>query len=460
MHTSRITFAVKPRTERDVRVALASTLLFAAGCGVVLNLDNYRDCANPVECAGDASVVADSGDADAFVAPTTCTTSASCTAAAPACSQGVCTAVQSLVRGTVSYQCAILTDQKLWCWGANDHGQLGRGFVGGEMSIPAAVTVLPPDAHVLQAGMGNDFACALTDDALVRCWGEGVAGTGIGTAIKVALANVIELSQGSSGACARLVDKSVHCWGHNDWGDIGCIADADGGLTPSSILAQTPNLLIDGNADIAHVSVGLQSTCVVKNNSDELHCFGNSAWGNLANGVSGGDVACQTGTAKGYGASIARMDSGDFATCAQDANGTFFCWGVNYQDGNHGILWQPDPALLYASPKSIPVPADVGRTTSSISVGWRHSCALLSNGEVICWGDSGLGQAGTYAASAPPSTIAGLKPARDIAAHRHFNCALQNDGQVLCWGANDREQIGTTAKIGASTATPTPVTWH
>jgi alpha-tubulin suppressor-like RCC1 family protein len=439
------------------------------GCITLLGVDGYRNCANDTECSGgDASIVNDAaGDnaadaaVDAQVPPTLCTTGVECPSSAPACSQGMCAAVQSLVRGTTSYQCAILVDQSLWCWGANDHGQLGRGYLNGPHYLPQPVTLLPKGARVLQAGMSNDMACALLDDGSVRCWGDGI--NAVAAAVSVTLpASAVELSEGSASACARLSDKRVYCWGHNDRGDVGCANDGDGGLVANSIAPQSPQMLADANADIAHVSVGYQATCLNKANSDQVFCYGNSAWGNLANGITGNDTSCQTGSAKNYGATIVRMDSGDFATCEQDANGKFFCWGVNYSFFKVGLL-SPDEPLIdsFSIPTAMPYPNQSGRKTVNVTVGWKHSCALLSNDEVICWGDSELGQTGQYSGLGTTfTTVLGLKGVRDIAAHRHFTCALQNDGQVLCWGANGDQVIGPIPPLPNSLATPTVIKWH
>jgi len=44
-------------------------------------------------------------------------------------------------RGTT---CAITVDGQLWCWGANDHGQLARGAVGEPVPVPGRVDVVCP----------------------------------------------------------------------------------------------------------------------------------------------------------------------------------------------------------------------------------------------------------------------------------------------------------------------------
>jgi alpha-tubulin suppressor-like RCC1 family protein len=57
----------------------------------------------------------------------------------------------------------------LWCWGANEKGQLGIGVVGGNRSAPAMLTGL---VDVRNVSLGDDFTCAVVGASLrVVCWG-------------------------------------------------------------------------------------------------------------------------------------------------------------------------------------------------------------------------------------------------------------------------------------------------
>ena len=68
-------------------------------------------------------------------------------------------------------------------------------------------------------------------------------------------------------------------------------------------------------------------------------------------------------------------------------------------------------------------PADIGIAVSS---GGRHSCALHKTaGSILCWGDNEHGQA------SPPTT--GSYTA--IASGETHTCAIRSDGIVVCWGS-------------------------
>jgi alpha-tubulin suppressor-like RCC1 family protein len=424
----------------------------SAGCSLLLDTVSYRDCSG-AEC-GPTDAAIDTADAPSTdsatdvvdASKTSCTKNADCAQSTPACSQGFCTAVDSLVHSTSDSQCALLADQTLWCWGNNQRAQLGRG---GQVDsyVPAPVTVMPKGALVQSAGVGFAFACALTTTGDVYCWGKGGGGSNGPNAAQVVLPSpAVQLGVANNNACARLIDKSVFCWGGNDYGDIGC--DGDAGNAKYTYLS--PHLLLAPPFDVAQISPGQYATCARKPSSDTVYCFGNLAWGNLGDGRSGNDSNCQSSTITVPGGAVTELVTADLATCARNATGTY-CWGVNFESayGFNGILIPTDPTQFFTTPKELPVPAD----TQQVSVGFSHTCIRRKGGKVTCWGDNSHLETGNQS----PQTlvlaneVVGLGPVKDLAAQRWFTCALQVDGQVLCWGVNENQ--------GADTATPTPVTW-
>jgi len=91
-------------------------------------------------------------------------------------------------------------------------------------------------------------------------------------------------------------------------------------------------------------------------------------------------------------------------------------------------------------------PLDVTAATA----GLRHSCAIRgSNGSVICVGESTQAQCGAATSNAAPivpstnpMVVPGVTGAVAIAAGTNHTCALLNNGDVKCWGANDYGQLG------------------
>ncbi len=426
---------------------LLVTLSCALACNALLSIDNYRACEG-AECDGSTADAGEEGDGGPGA---TCSTSADCTAGdgKVVCSNGRCAAVDALAEGSANQSCAVLSDHALWCWGDNSHGQLGRGALGGQFAQPAPVTVVSDP--VAQAVVGDDYSCARTTPPKneVWCWGDGAAAQGSSSGTKVQLpAGATYISGGPSGVCAQLTDGSIYCWGRNDTGNLGC---GDAGAMQISPLA--PRLLL-ANANIAHLAVGGSGTCATESGNDTVHCFGNTAWGFMGDGRQGPDDVCQSSVISSFASlQLDAITAGDFAVCARNINGNWFCWGMNYVYYQDGVLWPQTHVDVFATPFELPI----ATTTQQVSIGWLHTCSLDSvSGQVRCWGESTHGTAGLYTQVANPTVIPGVA-ATSIAAHRQFTCAIERTGDVDCWGNNQFATVSPT--VGTDTPTPTRVVW-
>lgn len=145
------------------------------------------------------------------------------------------------------------------------------------------------------------------------------------------------------------------------------------------------------------------------------------------------------------------LDSGFAHTCAVLAGGTLRCWG----DGSAGKLGYGNTADIgdNESPASVgPVDFGPGRSVRAVSAGMDHTCAILDDASVRCWGQNEFGQLGLghtedvgdneTPASVPAVQIGGPGTAVAIATGSAFTCALRSDAQVICWG------IGTEGRLG------------
>ena len=95
-----------------------------------------------------------------------------------------------------------------------------------------------------------------------------------------------------------------------------------------------------------------------------------------------------------------------------------------------------------------------GRLATSVEGG--HSCLVIADGSVKCWGVNALGQLGDGTTSTPATAVrvSGISTAVAVATGRDHTCALLVDATVRCWGANAVGQLGN----GSTTASLTPVT--
>lgn len=159
------------------------------------------------------------------------------------------------------------------------------------------------------------------------------------------------------------------------------------------------------------------------------------------------------------GAADHRLALGQSHTCAIVGNGTVRCWGFNaggqLGTGSTAAIGDDEPASAGA-----PVDLGPGVRARAIVAGDFHTCAIVGDGSVRCWGENRFGQLG-YArtddigddespASAGPVNLGPGRTARALVAGSNFTCALLDDSSVRCWGANSSGQLGlaSTENVG------------
>ncbi|HRE02280.1 MAG TPA: hypothetical protein PLV68_13335, partial [Ilumatobacteraceae bacterium] len=155
--------------------------------------------------------------------------------------------------------CAVGTDGRAWCWGANDSGQLGNGDPVGD--VRRTPQVVPDVAGATAVAVGARHACAVTA-AGVSCWGANGSGqTGTGTFssaersahLVARTEGSVTVSAGARHTCAVLRDGTVWCWGDDTFGQLG----NDAASTASQPL---PGAVIGVTSAVA-VSAGAGHSC-------------------------------------------------------------------------------------------------------------------------------------------------------------------------------------------------------
>lgn len=320
--------------------------------------------------------------------------------------------------------CALLDDRSLKCWGFNHFGQLGqgdtleRGDDVGDMGDALRPIDLGANLTAVSAAIGRSHVCAVLNDGSVKCWGGNDYGQlGLGDIAprggnpgdmgdnlpRVALGTGVTakaLTAGYLHTCALLSDDSVKCWGANEAGELGTGDTNARGSDPSQL-----------GAALLPVDFG-------------------------------------------PGLSARAIDAGSSFTCALLSDESVRCWG----DNDYGQLGIGNTEVRGDEPGELGsdlLPVDLGSVKPvGLAVGEYHACALLEGGSIKCWGDnagSQLGLGGDLARGQTPETmgdalptvdLGSAPPARAVAAGRSHTCTLLDDGTVRCWGWNGSGQLG------------------
>ena len=143
---------------------------------------------------------------------------------------------------------------------------------------------------------------------------------------------------------------------------------------------------------------------------------------------------------------VTGVSAGTNHTCALVDDGTVDCWGWD-GDGQLGGT----PELRSSSPAPVPGVTDA----TEVSAGWDRSCALLVGGTVDCWGAGSAGQLGNGAAtnSSVPVAVSGPADATDLSVGLESACVVRSGGGVDCWGVNVLGQLGS----GPGPGSPVPI---
>jgi alpha-tubulin suppressor-like RCC1 family protein len=129
------------------------------------------------------------------------------------------------------------------------------------------------------------------------------------------------------------------------------------------------------------------------------------------------------------------------------------CWGSN-------DTLESDPSVDAggATPPAVGSPTLVAGVSGAthVAVGLAHSCALLGDQTVVCWGYNGAEMVGNDACqpSCGPTPVTDVSHAVAIAAALDETCVALDDGGVWCWGVNDFGDLGRGNVSGGKNAGP------
>jgi alpha-tubulin suppressor-like RCC1 family protein len=254
------------------------------------------------------------------------------------------------------------------------------------------------------------------------------------------------LAMGDGFAC-ELHGPDVWCWGEGDGGQTGTDTN------PKFVPTQVPGL-----PAMQQVTTGSIHTCALSTDGD-VWCWGFNSLLQLGNTRAGNNANFLPPVPFEHpdpqpvttlpGPAIAIAGGGNH-TCALLADLTVWCWG----DNSNGQLGRGTSDTVGDLPAVVPGLTGV----VALTLGDADSCALHGDGRVSCWGAddySQIGDAGT-ADVLTPFTIPGLA-ATQISAGGNHVCALVHGGAFACWGSNDFGELGDGTQVAKTVAVPSAI---
>ena len=388
-----------------------------------------------------------------------------------------------------SHACAILDTGAVKCWGYNTVGQLGYdnttnyGSAGSQMGDSLATVNLGSGRTATAISLGDYFSCALLDNATVKCWGYGLSGRlGSGATANIGAASgdmaalaaialptgrtVTKLAAGGDHTCVIMDNATITCWGTNNHGQLGIESNAGGKANIGDASGEMGTAMIVANMGTGRtatkISAGLQTTCATLDNNT-AKCWGYNASGQL--GI-GNPLDPDVGSASGsMGDPLVPILPGTSRTVSSAQsfrdNVCFIrddAVGICYGDNNYGRLALGAPANAGDDPNEMGQYLNVtdlgtGNSVSKVTMGYAHTCAILTTGKVKCWGRNNYGQLGLgdlinrktdaqMGDNLPFVSLGTNRTATDISAGMYHTCALLDNNTVKCWGLAANGQLG------------------
>ena len=222
--------------------------------------------------------------------------------------------------------------------------------------------------------------------------GGGMAGGSGGAGGVIAALPITAVYSHNNHTCALSSLGTVRCWGDNAQGQLG-YGNTNGNIGASSTPASAGDVDVGGK--VTQLALGAAHTCALLDNG-HVRCWGDAGlYGQLGygnkNDIGDNEKPASAGDVD-IGGVVTQLAAGDNHTCALLDNGHVRCWGLN----QNGILGYATTTMIIGDDETPASVGDVnvGGTVIQLAAGRRHTCALLQGGTVRCWGDNFAGNLG------------------------------------------------------------------
>lgn len=289
--------------------------------------------------------------------------------------------------------CGLTPDGRAYCWGRDEHGQLGDGDPGEERLTPEPVAT---DLRFRSIATGGSHACALDTDGKAYCWGNNfrrMLGGGddfneeyVSLPHPVAGGHTFAVIAAQGGqSCGLTPEAELYCWG----------SDASG-LRNSGHHDRGEPVLIQTPVPFDTVVLGSEQTCGLADG--EAYCRGWNGHGALGTGDT---VSRSEFTPVSGGHEFASLSSGGGHFCGITVQAETYCWGA----GRSGALGHGS-----YEDRLVPTPVAGDLSFRKVSAGSLRTCGLTHDGDIYCWGDGRGGALGIGGRTDSPVPVKILDP--------------------------------------------------
>ena len=350
------------------------------------------------------------------------------------------------------HTCAIASDDRAYCWGRNDQGQLGDGTTVDRV-LPA-----PVEGGITwrQVSASYQYTCGVTSINATLCWGSFGAIFGNSGAISAqtkpnlitSLDTYTQIATSRNLICTIILAQGIRCWG---WSSPFMRYE-----TPLSEFNSVNynDIVLSGN--FTEVSVGGSQVCAARDtgqyecsNRSQIRLNGKWKQVKIADVYFGTDEAqrraelqfqCGINVVNQIGC-IGNNTSGQLGLGYITPRSIFASNRMEWQDR---IFNGPLQNWVMSNDQgSFITGVNISSSVNNVAVGVEHACAVDVVGSVWCWGANYAGQLGNgqLADAQPvPSKVLLDRPVSTLSAGYSNTCALAIDGSLWCWGASSSKQ--------------------
>lgn len=380
-----------------------------------------------------------------------------------------------------SHSLAIGSDGKIYAWGSNAESQLGRTQAEGDSPVPVEVRGFPSGVTPVKVCAGSTHSLALGSDGKIYAWGSnefGQLGRGdipTGSSSSTAanptptpiqgLASDVTVVDICAGYFHNLLLDSkgrVWAWGKNEQGQLGntSVPTGDGN---AAALSTTPVRVQGLSEDVGVVSISAGNNHnAVLDRSGKAYLWGMNGSGELGNGGTTSSPTAAPLIGLPAGTVLTKILATYGHTTALDSNGRAWTWGF----GGSGEMGNGSENRTNPQPLQVPLPSGVVLT--DIETGYGFNMAPATDGKTYCWGWNGSGALGVpsipndwndqTSKALTPTTVQGLPEnvsLTQVSSGFLFSIAIGSDGQTYSWGRNTENQLGLGAISQTLVLTPT-----